>query len=144
MRGPRPFSRRPGFEYTVAATPARLRTRSTYQDEPAETTQSFQPARRRCAAEAPRSGSGWLAASSSSSCCSSVGANAKYAAMALEMRDPALPIPGEIVRRIRGHITFGQQRIKIFVSDRTVVVRKEDLMNFLIVIQFQSSSHVRD
>ena len=60
----------------------RLRTRSMYQQEPAETTQSSQPARRRSAAEVPRSGSAGLAASSSSSRCSSVGANAKYAAIA--------------------------------------------------------------
>src|SRR5215472_4349564 len=47
------------------------------------------------------------------------------------MRDPSLPVLGEIVRRVRRSITLGQQRVKVLVSDCAVVIRNEDLMHFV-------------
>src|SRR5215469_17712263 len=52
------------------------------------------------------------------------------------MRDPSLSVLGEIVGRIRGSISLGEQRVKVFVSDRAIVIRNEDFMHFVRVSSF--------
>src|SRR5215467_85479 len=49
----------------------------------------------------------------------------------LEMSDPTFPVLGEIIRCVPRNIALGEQRVKVFVSDRAVVVRDEDLTHFL-------------
>ena len=43
------------------------------------------------------------------------------------MRDPPLSVLSEIVRCIHGGIALGEQRVKIFLADRAVVIETKIL-----------------
>src|SRR5215471_19134372 len=50
----------------------------------------------------------------------------------LEMSDPAFPVLGEIIGCTPWNIALGEQRVKVFVGHRTVVIRNKELAHFLM------------